>query len=559
MKNRAWSILIALCLMLSLLPFGAGAAGAGNPFKDVGKDAYYYEPVLWAVNHDPQITKGTSTTTFGPADTCTRGQVVTFLWRAAGCPEPTSAKTPFRDVKSDAYYCKAVLWAVENGITQGTSKTAFSPDDPCTRAHVVTFLHRSEGTPKADAKNPFKDVKSDAYYYSAVLWAVKNEITKGTDATRFSPSNPCTRGQIVTFLYRDMVGAEPAVPVKPEPTTQPPTGVKTISKTVAGYSVNGVEFDPADYKADVVLANDRFYSTESASSMVKRSGAAIACNGAFFNNHGDLTTWSAIVRSGKPIRIDNAHAGQTCYFAVDSNGRASMQFLKIQQTATLMRDGNELCSYEDVGCNISMGSGDGSRMVFTHEFGSTVPIKMKCAVYCDENGVVTKAMDAKTAQTISIPEKGFVLCSLQRRDEGQDYRWDKFFEEAKPGDQVRLTTKYGNSSVQDIQTAFSSGPTVVKNGKVYGDKSTYAAEGYTEGQVISGAIRRMAIGVKKDGTVVIASATCDLRGLGTIMQALGCENAMNLDGGSSGALYVNGAAKISPGWALTHLIVFAKK
>ena len=169
----------------------------------MAKDQYYYEPVLWAVNHKPQITQGTSADTFSPAATCTRGQVVTFLWRAAGEPKPTGTKNPFTDVKSGDYFYNAVLWAVEKGITQGTSKTTFSPNDPCTRAHVVTFLWRSEGQSKADAKNPFKDVKSGDYYYDAVLWAVKNGITQGTSATTFSPNSPCTRGQIVTFLYRD--------------------------------------------------------------------------------------------------------------------------------------------------------------------------------------------------------------------------------------------------------------------------------------------------------------------------------------------------------------------
>ncbi len=176
---------------------------AKNPFKDVKKSAYYYDAVLWAVNHDPQIAKGTSKTTFSPGEQCTRAQVVTFLWRAAGCPKPSNTKNPFTDVSKDAYYYKAVLWAVEKSVTQGTSATTFSPNAPCTRAHVVTFLYRSEGTPKVTAKNPFADVSQDAYYYKAVLWAVKTGITKGTDKTHFSPSNPCTRGQIVTFLYRD--------------------------------------------------------------------------------------------------------------------------------------------------------------------------------------------------------------------------------------------------------------------------------------------------------------------------------------------------------------------
>ena len=175
-----------------------------NPFTDVPESEYYFEPVLWAVNHTPQITKGTSDTTFSPNATCTRGQVVTFLWRAMGEPEPTSTANKFSDVQTTDYFYKAVLWAVEKGITLGTSYTTFSPNNPCTRAHVVTFLWRAEGQPSASGANPFADVASGQYYYSAVLWAVSKNITQGTSASTFSPDNPCTRAQIVTFLYRDM-------------------------------------------------------------------------------------------------------------------------------------------------------------------------------------------------------------------------------------------------------------------------------------------------------------------------------------------------------------------
>ncbi len=178
---------------------------ASNPFVDVKEGEYYYDPVLWAVNHDPQITKGTDETHFSPDATCTRGQIVTFLWRAVGCPEPLAEENPFDDVSENDYYYKAVLWAVENGITAGTDPGRFSPDSGCTRAQVVTFLWRAEGKPAPSASaNPFVDVVSGEYYYDAVLWAVDKDITKGTDATHFSPNATCTRGQIVTFLYRDL-------------------------------------------------------------------------------------------------------------------------------------------------------------------------------------------------------------------------------------------------------------------------------------------------------------------------------------------------------------------
>ena len=177
-----------------------------NPFRDVKQGSYYYDPVLWAVNHTPQITNGTGPRTFSPETTCTRGQAVTFLWRAEGCPEPKSANNPFTDVKEGAYYYKAVLWANENNITNGTGATTFSPESPCTRAHVVTFLWRTANKPAAGSSNPFKDVPSGQYYTDAVLWAVNHnpQITNGTGADTFSPDNPCTRGQIVTFLFRYM-------------------------------------------------------------------------------------------------------------------------------------------------------------------------------------------------------------------------------------------------------------------------------------------------------------------------------------------------------------------
>ena len=169
-------------------------------FSDVPADAYYFTPVEWAVKNG--ITSGTSATTFSPNAACTRAQAVTFLWRAAGSPAPKSAEMPFVDVSADAYYYDAVLWAVENGITAGTSATTFGPNITCSRAHIVTFLWRAQGTPSADVLNPFADVAVDAYYNKPVLWAVENGITAGTSATTFSPNADCTRAQIVTFLYR---------------------------------------------------------------------------------------------------------------------------------------------------------------------------------------------------------------------------------------------------------------------------------------------------------------------------------------------------------------------
>lgn len=179
-------------------------------FIDVKPGDFFYEPVKWAVNN--KITNGTSSTTFSPYKNCNRAEIVTFLWRAAGSPEPTVTRNPFTDVNSvrDASYYKAILWASQKGITAGSTATTFSPYQECTRSQIVTFLYRYAGKPSGYYSNPFKDVSSvnEASYYNAILWAVGKGITDGTSTTTFSPYASCTRGQAVTFLYRYVNGVK---------------------------------------------------------------------------------------------------------------------------------------------------------------------------------------------------------------------------------------------------------------------------------------------------------------------------------------------------------------
>ena len=173
-----------------------------NFFYDVPNDAFFYEAVKWAVKSG--VTNGLSDTMFGPYESCTRAQIVTFLWRAAGSPEPKTASS-FSDVPASAYYAKAVEWAIENGITNGMTETTFAPNATCTRSQSVTFLHRAlKGT--ASGSTNFTDVKSDTFYADAINWAVANNVTNGTSNTTFSPNADCTRAEIVTFLYRTYQG-----------------------------------------------------------------------------------------------------------------------------------------------------------------------------------------------------------------------------------------------------------------------------------------------------------------------------------------------------------------
>ncbi len=176
-----------------------GSGPMVNPFEDIAPNAFYFDAVLWAVKND--ITNGVTPTRFAPDRSVTRGQIVTFLWRAAGCPEP-EAEATFADLKAGAFYTKAVAWAVENGITDGVSKDRFAPDSVCTRAQIVTFLWRYKGKPAASAPAAFTDLVSGAFYVDAVAWAVEAGVANGMSKELFKPSNSCTRGQAVTFIQR---------------------------------------------------------------------------------------------------------------------------------------------------------------------------------------------------------------------------------------------------------------------------------------------------------------------------------------------------------------------
>ena len=172
---------------------------SGGVFADVPNSAYYADAVKWAVAQG--ITNGKGSGLFGSNDACTRAQIVTFLWRAVGSPAPKMTFNPFSDVSPDAYYYQAVLWAVENGITSGMGNGRFSPEGTCTRGQSVTFLYRAAGAPAVSGSS-FQDVPASSYCADAIAWAVKNGITQGTGAGAFSPNGGCTRAQIVTFLYR---------------------------------------------------------------------------------------------------------------------------------------------------------------------------------------------------------------------------------------------------------------------------------------------------------------------------------------------------------------------
>ena len=563
MKKRIVSCLLVACLLSSVF-FGTTVMAAElKSFSDVS-NSEWYAPYVYAL-YQKDIVSGMTDTSFGPGQKLTRAQLVTMLANRESKEtlETYRNKNTFPDVPGNQWYAPYVNWAAERGFVSGYTDGKFGPNRSVTRAEAATMVVQfvkmtddMELKKVKEAENFSDDSKIPNWARDYISQSQQAGLFSGYKDGSFKPDNQMTRAEASVVLCR-LFDVEPLSKDQLPKTTA--SAITNIQKTAGGVYVNGVEF--RGYKASVVLANNKFYSTESASSMFQRSGGAVVCNGAFFNNQGDLTTYSAFVRDGKALRIDNANYPYKCYFVVDKSNNASMQFMKICQTATLIRDGAPVdgATLEEVSTNYSFAQDDGSRVIFTKEFGkSTVPGTVKVAVYCDENGKVTKVIDSATPQTVSIPDKGYVICERKRRDEGSEYPWEFFFEKIHVGDTVDLSLKYEGSKVQDIQMAFCCGPTVVKNGKAYGNTTTYAQEGYTEGKIISGSGQRTCIGVKADGTVVIIVANTSMSGLSNAMVALGCQTAMNLDGGASSALYVNGSARVAAGRQLTHMIVFSK-
>lgn len=231
MCEKKWYIrvitLIVAVLCISSLGVTALATTV-NPFKDVKQTDWYFDSVLWAVENE--ITAGRGEGVFAPGATCTRAEAVTFLWRCAGKPAPKSIVNTFSDVKKSDWYFDPVLWAAENGITAGKGDGKFAPADTCTRAEIVTFLWRLAGKPVPETtSNPFNDVNKSNWYHDSVLWAAENNITAGKGEGKFAPTDTCTRAEIVTFLYRYEKDAsqpsQPDTPAKPEAPDTPSTPV----------------------------------------------------------------------------------------------------------------------------------------------------------------------------------------------------------------------------------------------------------------------------------------------------------------------------------------------
>ncbi len=329
MKKVLASILIFL-MLLSAVPVAAEASAAQNPFSDVAVGVYYYDAVLWAVKNG--ITNGMGGGKFAPDQSCTRAQAVTFLWRAAGSPQPTNSRNPFADVPPVAYYYTAVLWAVEQGLTNGVAPGVFGADQQCTRAQIATFLYRLAADPADGAANPFSDVAAGAYYYNAVLWAVKNGITNGMGGGKFAPDQPCTRGQIVTFMHRGKALFEPPIVEEEEKEEEKeeevciPEGAWRFHNKYDGYSLMVGEEFYVDLSLAGVLA--KLYNEETVIEIYKQSLSDISADyytnnlyDAFLENEADhtLTLQETRTYAGRRVKVTAWHRDALAKVEGDKN------------------------------------------------------------------------------------------------------------------------------------------------------------------------------------------------------------------------------------------------
>lgn len=567
-RRRLLCALLAALMACALLPaVPAEASAARAAFPDVPRGAWYAGYVYAMA--DRSIVTGNSDGTFAPDGPITRAGFLTILARFMHTERELDAYRPtgeFSDVKAGSWFAKYVSWGAAMGLIQGSSGR-FNPNGNISRQEVaVLLMNFADKFPDkcfAEAVQPpceFSDAGSIADWAAQSVRRCQQAGILDPMGTAFNPKMDATRAMTVKGLCI-LLGIAPVpydqIPDPSDPSKSSYLEPVLFSKTVAGVKVTGVELDPSrGFETRVGLASDRLDRAEKAADIVARSGACVAVDGIFFESYqGGNNIWGSIISGGEVLRIYNTHSPKKPYFVVDQDGNASIEFMTIQQTLSVTvpeQGGDKTYSVANVGVNINVGEKDGSRMIYTRAYGDVVPGTVEKGLEVGADGVITKKYE--NAVNVPIPAEGYVLIQRLPR------QWnDELFIRSSVGDRVARSIEYAGSGVQNISAAISCGPTLVKDGKAYGSTETYAEEGFTDTHVTVGASLRMAIGVKADGTVVIASASASLSTLSQVMVELGCRTAMNLDGGASTALYANGSWQISPGRNLSNMLVFIKK
>lgn len=556
MKKRVLSLILAVVMLISTLPATGALAKKGQVFHDVPQTAWYAQWIYPLSDRD--IVSGTDSTHFSPNDPLKRSEFLTLLVKTVR-PDFDAIKAEYdglhlcpdadKDGKSQ-WYSGYVNWAAKEGvINEGES---FRPDDKILRHEAVELtyaIHKAhpESVPLTPSETELPNFADQASIPESCLEALNAcylaDVINGKENNLFDPLGILARSESSTMVCK-MQGISPydksQIPAPPVTFEAPKVG--------SAYGAKYVEFDPQFFTTKVLLANNKLGSAAPASSILKGQNAYIAVNGAVFNHTTNNAIGGSIVRNGKPIRmlLPYGNSKHEASFVIDKNGKASIQSMNIKYVIDRVgQDGNTRTA-GDVYLNISPGT-TANRTVVTREYKTSVAARF--ALVVDNNDVITKVY--KNAATVTVPTSGYIVYSAKERD-----KWsDRFYTEAQVGDKLDCKIDYKGSKVQNVQTLLSCGPTVLKNGSIF---TNYSSEGSFDSHVL-GSGTHMLIGVKKNGKVVIACASGSQRTMGDIMKKLGCTDAINLDGGASTYLNVNGKQLASPGRNLTNMLIFVKK
>ena len=551
MKKHLIGLTVALALTISLAP---AAAARPSAFWDVRRGDWF-APYVYALA-DAGIVNGMEPERFAPGGEVTRAQLVKLMAAAAAeadALEAARTDKTFSDVAADVWYAPYINWSAAHGIAAGYPEWTFRPDAFVTRAEAALFVTRfAAHSTVAELKQTapavtFADAAAIPDWASdAVEACARGGVFQGYEDGSFRPGAHMTRAESAAILCR-LLGVKPldesAIPDAAQP--------EHIKDTIAGCAVEALVFPLHGYTGRIVLAQDRLFGSEQAAAILKRTGAYLGANGAFFDMR-DRTTYANLVIDGAPVRIENNSTDATPSLVIASSGAVSIEFMRPEQTLTRTRDGEAMATEADTARNrVPYDPGGEAReiVLYTAVYGDAVPAGFARAAVCAPDGEVIALYDGETGtDAIAIPADGFVIA-----EHGTDAA---LLTDCAPGDVITADVVYAGSRTQDIRAALSCGPTIVKGSKPYGDAATYAAEGFTAGDLVTASAVRIAVGVRADGRVVFATAKCTMAELSRIMAALGCETAMNLDGGASSCLRAGTTVLRTPGRAMNTMIIF---
>ena len=522
-RNKLLSAVLGAALLCAVLPQSASAA----TFTDVPENAWYRNYVYDLVEQG--IIHGTSATTFSPAGNLSRAQLVAMMAQSVlsdGDLRQYEFQGDFKDVTPKHWAYRYINWAYEAGIVSGVGKGLFQPDQSISRQDMAVMLvnfSKATGrqmTPIRDAVNFTDSSKISGYAAASVRACQRAGVLSGDKGGTFRPKSTASRAEAATMYSNFLKKCD----YHPD--------YKITRKRVYTTPIRAVTFSPSTYSPQLVLGRDRVTGGESATSVVERTGAKIAVNAAFFNMDAYYPL-GTLVKDGRVATVYDQYAPARSALVMDSEGKFSIQNFSTQHTVTLHKEDGTDSVLHNVTVNRWPSSAtDATRILFTRDWGSTLGFPARDAVVLDEDGTVRYVTHYAD---VEIPKTGYVLAQRSRRT----YEGD-FFDSCKVGMVVDIERRFEGADTEDIVLSVGAGPRLVKNGAVYGGIDTYRAEGYTDPNISTYSALRMCLGIKADGSLVIASGYATLQQMSKIMVSFGCKDAINLDGGGSSNLYVDG-------------------